>query len=68
MIRAQRSRIGALQSPLAPSEGEPGTVTVNVQYKYIYTVVYLLVRGYFCEIRYTCIGQARKLIIDPLLL
>lgn len=30
IIRAQRSRIGALQSPLAPNEGEPGTVTVKV--------------------------------------
>ena len=29
-LRAERSRIGALQSPLAPSEGEPGTVTVKV--------------------------------------
>ena len=29
-LRAERSRIGALQSPLAPSEGEPGTITVKV--------------------------------------
>ena len=36
MIRAQRSRIGALQSPLAPSEGEPGTVTVKVYIIYLY--------------------------------
>ena len=30
-LRAERSRIGCLQSPLAPSEGEPGTVTVKVR-------------------------------------
>ena len=34
-LRAERSRIGALQSPLAPSEGEPGTVTVKVCSKFI---------------------------------
>lgn len=33
-LRAERSRIGALQSPLAPSEGEPGTVTVKVRVPY----------------------------------
>ena len=60
-LRAERSRIGALQSPLAPSESEPGTVTVKVSEEYFrWSQVIFFIRSFWGYFRGQFIWESLK--------